>query len=67
MHSEFSIDLSLFLDFENRYRLTDEKHTVEFEQELNKMLEAPDQSWLGTEARLDLWRKIDVNCVIGPI
>ena len=56
LHSEFSIDLNLFLDFESRYRLTEEEHTIEFDQELNKMLEAPDQSWLGTEARLDLWR-----------
>ena len=47
--------------------MREDEHSKEFEQELDKMLEAPDQSWFGTEARLDLWRKLDVECRVGPI
>lgn len=65
--SEFSVDQALFLDFEKHYKLKDEDHTINFVRDLDQMLEAKDQSWLGTEARQNLWHKLDVDCSSGPI
>ena len=31
------------------------------------MLEGGDQSWFGTDARLELWRKVDDEIVLGPV
>jgi len=67
LHSEFSVDQALFLDFEKHYKLKTEEHTVNFVRDLDLMLEAKDQSWLGTEARQTLWHKLDVDCASGPM
>ena len=67
LHNDFSVDLNIFLGIERHYKLKEDDSTIQFENELNEMIEGKDQSWLGNEIRLKLWREIDDACVIGPI
>lgn len=40
--ADFSVDMELFLNFEKHYELSKEQHSIEFEQELDKMIEGKD-------------------------
>ena len=64
LFNEFSVDLRLFLHFEKHFKLREEESTVDFVKELDLMIEAKEQSFFGTEARLTLWEKV---AELGPI
>ena len=52
LYNEFSVDLALFLHFEKHFKLRQDEQTIEFVADLDKMIEAKEQSWFGTAARL---------------
>ena len=64
---EFGVELNQLLELERRLKLREEEHSIKFVDELDEMIEAKDQSWLGTKARLTLWQSIERDFAIGPI
>ena len=65
--SEFSVPHWLFLDIEKHFKIREEEATIDFEKELQAMLDKEDQCWFGTEARLELWKQLHAGVEIGPV
>ena len=67
LKSEFSVPMRLFLQIEKHFRIREEQATIDFEKELQEMLDREDQCWLGTEARYELWKQIEGGVELGPV
>ena len=67
LKAEFSVPIDLFLDIEKHFKIRQEQATIDFENELTDMIDKQDQSWLGLEARLQIWKRVDSCLEIGPV
>ena len=65
--AEFSVPHWMFLDIEKHFSIREEQATIDFENELQAMLDKEDQCWFGTQARLELWRQLHSGLEIGPV